>query len=56
MAIDMRKDECIKRISGTLKVKSKLFLNPVSNADKNELQKWMKDVAKGNAFLIVSLE
>ena len=56
MAIDLIKPELTKRINGTPKVKSKLFLNPISNADKKELGKFLKDSAKGNAFVVVILE
>ena len=56
MAIDLRKDETIKRIQGSPKVRSKLFLNDISAADKNELNRWMKDCTKGNAFVVVMLE
>jgi len=56
MAIDLRKDETIKRIQGSPRVKSKLFLNPISNADKNELSKWLKETAKGQAFVVSIIE
>lgn len=56
MAINLRKDETLKRISGSPKVRSKLFLNDISAADKNELSRWMKDCTKGNAFVVVMLE
>lgn len=56
MAIDLRKDETLKRIQGSPKVRSKLFLNDISAADKNELSKWMRQCTKGNGFVVVILE
>ena len=56
MAIDLRKDETIKRIQSSSRIKSKLFFNPISSADKNELTKWLKETAKGKAFVITIVE
>jgi len=56
MAIELNKQETTKRVQGSPRVKSKLFLNPMSVADKNELQKWLRDTVKGNAFVVTILE
>ena len=56
MAIDLNKQEIIKRLQGSPKIKSKLFLNPISGADKNELSRFQKDATKGNAFVLTIIE
>ena len=40
MAIDLNKQETIKRMQGSPRLKTKLFLNPISGADKNELSRF----------------
>jgi hypothetical protein len=56
MAIDLNKQETIKRLQGSPRIKTKLFLNPVSGADKNELSRFLKDSEKGQAFTVIIIE
>ena len=56
MAVELNKQETVKRIHASQRVKSKLFLNPISGADRKELQKWLRDTNKGLAFVVTILE
>ena len=56
MAIDLNKQETIKRLQGSPRIKTKLFLNPVSGADKNELSRFLKESEKGQAFTVTIIE
>ena len=56
MAIDLNKQETIKRMQGSPRLKTKLFLNPISGADKSELSRFLRDTEKGQAFCVTIIE
>ncbi|MDG1700549.1 MAG: hypothetical protein P8I01_10485 [Paracoccaceae bacterium] len=56
MAIDLNKQETIRRMQGSPRLKTKLFLNPMSGADKNELSRFLRDTEKGQAFCVTIIE
>ena len=56
MAIDLNKQEGFKRMQDSPRLKTKLFLNPISGADKNELSGFFPDTEKGQEFCVTIIE